>query len=480
MPYQPYDTGWIRSIYGGLCLLWLLCWNGSMPHLRHEAYLIYYNNLFAPFTAVSNIIYMILGNVSISFAVKMIQFESTIFSHFNYIDPIFNGIKHIESLFNNINIDIGPPSFHYCQPNIRRRKTSSGKHLCSYYARKRRVRQQQVIVPGLSYYKSKNDNTKTRPAVDSNHDNDYSNYTHTFHTSNDYSHCDISWYDAISPYWTEGMIWNGAYVLGHQVVSVTTDPIFVTDLLPGHELSATIQASEVRSEGEHVGLRTTIALDSGSSIHIFKDAFLLDNIQADHNLSINVRTTDSKFRISDIGRLCDDLKLLPLPSDGYYFYPNGVANILSLAMIAETKRVVMDTAIDNAFYVFNEDGTYIRFSRTANGMYCIDINKDEDDHVIMAHQTVEGESAQFSAIDCRRASKIRDLQEALACPSDVDLANAVEHNVIGNNPFTRRDVRIAKKLFGPDVHAMKGKTVKRKSKMPQEDNITDIPSTFIN
>jgi hypothetical protein len=81
-------------------------------------------------------------------------------------------------------------------------------------------------------------------------------------------------------------------------------------------------------------------------------------------------------------------------------------------MIAEEKRVVMDTAIDNIFYVFNEDGTYIRFSRTSNGMYCIDINttNEEDNHVVMAHQTVKGESAHFSAIDCRRAAKVRDLQ----------------------------------------------------------------------
>jgi hypothetical protein len=86
--------------------------------------------------------------------------------------------------------------------------------------------------------------------------------------------------------------------------------------------------------------------------------------------------------VNNIGRLCDDLDLLSLPSEGYYYYPKGVANILSLAMIAETKRVVMDNAIDNAFYVFNEDGTYIRFSRTPNDMYCIDINTDEDDHVV--------------------------------------------------------------------------------------------------
>jgi hypothetical protein len=205
----------------------------------------------------------------------------------------------------------------------------------------------------------------------------------------------------------------------------------------------------------------------------------LTDIQSDDKRSIGVRITDLKFRVNNIGRLCNDLNLLPLPSDGYYYYPKGVANILSLAMIAEEKRVVMDTAIDNAFSVFNEDGTYIRFSRTSNGMYCIDINTDEDNHVVMAHQTVKGESAHFSTIDCRRAAKVRDLQEILACPSDFNLANAVEHNVIGNNPFTRRDIRIAKKIFGPDVPAMKGKTVKGKSKMPREDDVSDIPPNII-
>jgi hypothetical protein len=87
--------------------------------------------------------------------------------------------------------------------------------------------------------------------------------------------------------------------------------------------------------------------------------------------------------------------------------------------------------------------------------------------------------ANNSPIDCRRASKVRDLQEILACPSDNDLANAIEHNVIGNNPFTRRDARIAKKIFGPDVPALKGKTEKRKSKMSREDDISSIPPNII-
>jgi hypothetical protein len=57
--------------------------------------------------------------------------------------------------------------------------------------------------------------------------------------------------------------------VNHQVVSITTNPIFVSNLLPALELSATIQAQEARSEGENVSPQASIALDSGSSIHLF-------------------------------------------------------------------------------------------------------------------------------------------------------------------------------------------------------------------
>jgi hypothetical protein len=118
--------------------------------------------------------------------------------------------------------------------------------------------------------------------------------------------------------------------------------------------------------------------------------------------------------------------------------------------------------------VFNEDGSYVKFVPSNNGMYCLDIGSNNDPHV-MAIQTIKDEQSKFSNIDCTWAEGVQKLQEVLACPSDYDLANAVEHNIIGNTPFTRRDVRIAKQIYGPDVAALKGKTVKQQSKMPRED-----------
>jgi hypothetical protein len=135
------------------------------------------------------------------------------------------------------------------------------------------------------YFRSKhNNNEDTRENLKSTPT--AFDYDSTYHPSDDPSCHDDRWYDAITPYWTGGMVWSGAYVMGHQVVSANTDPIFVSDLPPGFKLSAIIQTPEVRSESENVNLRTSIALDSGSSIHIFKDSFLLTAIAADESQSI--------------------------------------------------------------------------------------------------------------------------------------------------------------------------------------------------
>ena len=67
----------------------------------------------------------------------------------------------------------------------------------------------------------------------------------------------------------------------------------------------------------------------------------------------------------------------------------------------------------------------------------------------------------------------------LASPSDYDLANAVENNIVGSTPFTRRNIRIATVIHGWNVAALKGKTTKSPSKMPNLDEITDLPKHIV-
>ena len=208
---------------------------------------------------------------------------------------------------------------------------------------------------------------------------------------------------------------------------------------------------------------------SGASLNLFTNPDLLQQLHdAIHPISMHCGGTS--FCATKTGSTCDALKHLPLPEDGYYFHENGLANLISLARVAEKNRAVLDTAIDNALYVFNDDGSYIRFACQPNGLYCLHVSDGDDPKMLLT--TVEGEKEKYSDLDCTRAKRVRQLQNCLGCSS---LANVLEFGVLGTSPFNRRDIRIANKIYGPNVNALKGKTTKKKSTLQREDEMIDLP-----
>jgi hypothetical protein len=46
MPYEPYDTGWTKYIYGIICLTWFLYSRGCLTHITS---VLCYNDIFIPF-----------------------------------------------------------------------------------------------------------------------------------------------------------------------------------------------------------------------------------------------------------------------------------------------------------------------------------------------------------------------------------------------------------------------------------------------
>ena len=94
--------------------------------------------------------------------------------------------------------------------------------------------------------------------------------------------------------------------------------------------------------------------------------------------------------------------------------------------------------------------------------------------------TVDGRKDKYSSLDFTRVRKLRELQQVLAYPSDNDLANAIENNnVVQHNSLTQKDIKIAENIFGPSVPRVKGKTVRRKNKLQQEDEFISILSTIV-
>lgn len=51
--------------------------------------------------------------------------------------------------------------------------------------------------------------------------------------------------------------------------------------------------------------------------------------------------------------------------------------------------------------------------------------------------------------------------------------------MIGNTPYNRRDLRIANNIYGRSVSSLKGKSTKQKSKLPREDETSDLPPHIV-
>ena len=66
-----------------------------------------------------------------------------------------------------------------------------------------------------------------------------------------------------------------------------------------------------------------------------------------------------------------------------------MANLLSLTLISKTNYVYMDIAIDNVFYVFDEEGKYLHFHLChAMNLYGLDIEETTEGGCI--YTTVAG------------------------------------------------------------------------------------------
>jgi hypothetical protein len=229
MPYQPYDTGWIRSIYSTACLGWFLLSTGLLP--RFTIYSLY-NHLWIPFATALIKLCEATGSSCVYAVTKIVKYESMLFHHIDYIAPIYDMIQYVQSMVPCLNTS-RPPSFEYAPSNNRRRKTSTGKHLASYFARKRRHRHGAIISGSIHL---KNDNSKSIPQMHetpSFHPMD--EYDNIYNAIDDSSYQDTTWYDAIVPYWRGGMIWGGAYVLNRiPAMAVYIRPLFGVLFLRGH------------------------------------------------------------------------------------------------------------------------------------------------------------------------------------------------------------------------------------------------------
>jgi hypothetical protein len=203
---------------------------------------------------------------------------------------------------------------------------------------------------------------------------------------------------------------------------------------------------------------------------------MLQNVRTNVNPT-NIHCGGKSWSNNQVGQLCDELKVLPLPQDDLHLHKDGVANLLSLALLSESHRLYLDTRVDNAFYVYKDNGEYIRFKKEPNGLYCLHVDDGTAPATLLT--TVDKEKKLFSALDVKRATLARYIQDCLCLPSDEDFANGLETGGIKECGVSRRNINIAKAIFGPNKHSVEGKTVQRTNNMPREDYVLGVPPSIL-
>ena len=135
----------------------------------------------------------------------------------------------------------------------------------------------------------------------------------------------------------------------------------------------------------------------------------------------------------------------------------------------EGYHVTMNSDVENAINVHNEDGSYIKFVCVQNGLYCINLD-DNLGHTNFL-TAVSEQREHFPDVNNKKADLARYIQECLCLPSDKDMADAIEKGGIQECGIDQRHSKIANIIYGPAKAAVEGKTVQRKNKMPCNTNV---------
>ena len=138
----------------------------------------------------------------------------------------------------------------------------------------------------------------------------------------------------------------------------------------------------------------------------------------------------------------------------------------------------MDSDVENAINVFNEDGSYIKFVYVNDGLYCINLD-DSGGHVNYL-TTVSEQKNYFSDIDNKKADLVRYIQEYLCLPSDKDFAKSIDTGGSKECGVDRRHIKIDNIILGPAKVTIEGKIVQQTNKMPRNSGlITHIPASIL-
>ena len=139
------------------------------------------------------------------------------------------------------------------------------------------------------------------------------------------------------------------------------------------------------------------------------------------------------------------------------FSKQGIGNLLSMVKLFDDGfRIYIDTDIKDAIHVHTPNGQVNKFIQSKNGLYFHDTENRKN--ISFMNSQLEN-SIKYTRCQIEHAKLARNVYQMLAYPSMADYKNAIKFNYIKDCPITIEDIKIAEDIFGPDIYALKGKTV---------------------
>jgi hypothetical protein len=129
------------------------------------------------------------------------------------------------------------------------------------------------------------------------------------------------------------------------------------------------------------------------------------------------------------------------------------------------KSVIYNNAEKDAFMVTQDDGTVIEFEPSNEGLYYYNFTKSIRKHEqkTLVVDTVEELQRKFTRREIEGAEKARRLYVIMGRPSEEAFKLSLKKGLVMNNPVTVTDYENALRMFGKDLGAVKGKTVRSRT-----------------
>jgi len=222
--------------------------------------------------------------------------------------------------------------------------------------------------------------------------------------------------------------------------------------------------------------KTWVLLDSQSTVSVFCNAKLLQNIRPCTILLV-VLTNGGHQVSTQVGEVHN--------LGTVWYNPQSLANILLLAEVHCRYRITMDTVLEASICVHRSDRSIMKFREYKSGLYyhdTITTQPKPSSECINGYSfivTIAGNKDHFHCREIKVADCACALYAMIGRASQQQFEHILNNNLITNCPVTIDDVRWAIIIYGLDVPAIKGKSVRGDAISVPTQVPSSIPSPIL-